>query len=351
MSEITIINEDPSSEPKNFSKGFLALPFDNDQFKEFIVGLLGKPQTITKRISGNFEIHLKDLQSFYDLVIQRVSQQNNGKLIQFNIKIYFTDRSTVQLGSYHELVTYNEVKPIISEAVQLSWDFLIQFHDKTQPEKQSIELLIIATNKLLEEDDSLSFLLPKRGEFKITIQHTARSWGSDMENMLSNQIESHLIKDNKYRKFIKKYSSKISIGFSALFFLSSIIGSFVITQGFINSELKKVQSFSLVKTHTVDQQLNFLTSYIASGVSTQHYFKVSIFLLISLLTSIGFGIWIDNTASNSIQPSFLVLTRKANEYKDETKKKLEKTWTVFFTSIFLGITTGVIANFIFKWLV
>jgi len=350
MSEIRIINDDQNVEPKNFSNGYLTFPFDNNQFKDFIVGLLGKPQTITKRISGNFEIHLKDLQSFFDLVTQRVIQQNNGKLIQFNAKIFFTDRSSVQLGSYEELVTYHEVKPIISEAVQLSWDFLIQFHDKTQPEKQSIELFIIAANGLMSDEGVFVFLMPTKGEFRIQIQHTARSWGADIENMLSNQIESHLIKDNKYSKFIKRYSSQISIGFSIIFFLSSIIGSFIITQEFITSELAKVKLFSANKAHSTIEQLNFLTSYIASGVSTQHYFKVSIFLLISLLISIGFGIWIDVTASKSIQPSFLVLTKKAKEYRDQTTKKLERTWTVFFTSVFLGIATGIIANFIFKWI-
>lgn len=57
-------------------KGYLALPFDQDQFQEFVKGLLGKPQTITKRIRGNFEISLKDLQNFHDLIEQRISQQN-----------------------------------------------------------------------------------------------------------------------------------------------------------------------------------------------------------------------------------------------------------------------------------
>ncbi|HEX8023786.1 hypothetical protein, partial [Mucilaginibacter sp.] len=141
-----------------------------------------------------------------------------------------------------------------------------------------------------------------------------------------------------------------SIGFSVLLFLSSIVGSFIITQGFINDELKKVKTFSLDKNHTINEQLNFLTSYIASGVSTQHYFKVSIFILVSLLISIGFGIWIEDTASKSTQPSFLVLTKKAVEYRDETKKKLEKTWRILISSILLGIITGIIANFIFKWI-
>ncbi|MGY8954174.1 MAG: hypothetical protein ACKVJP_12490 [Flavobacteriales bacterium] len=309
MSEITIVNEEGNQESKNFSKGYLTFPFDGDQFKDFIGGLLGKPQSISKRISGNFEIHLADLQSLFELVNQRIVQQNNGKLIQFTTKIYFTDRSSVQLGSYEELVTYNEVKPIISEAVKLTWDFLIQFSDKEHPEKQSIELLIISATEriVLESDDIPSFLLPSKGQFRINIEHTARSWG--------------------------------------------IIGAFIVTGNFINSEMEKVNVFIDSEGHTINEKMNFLTSYIASGVSPQHYFKVGIFLLISIVLSIVFGTWIDETASKNVQPSFVVLTRKAKEYRDEITKKTQKKWTWFFISIGTSIITGLITNYIFKLLV
>jgi hypothetical protein len=353
MSEITIINSDnESQEPKNFSKGYLTFPFNGEQFKDFITGLLGKPQTISKRISGNFEIHLSDLQSLFDLVNQRVTQQNNGHLIQFTAKIFFTDRSSVQLGSYDELVTYNEVKPIISEAVKLTWDYLIHFSDKTHPEKQVIELLIIsATERItVEENDMPVFLLPSKGEFRINIEHTARSWGSDIENMLTNQIKSLLKEDNKFKRFIRRQSSKISLGFSVLFFLMCIIGAFKITSNFISSQVNKVQEFSN-GTHTTVEKINYLTSYIASGVSSQHYFQVAIFILIAIILAIVFGVWIDETASNNNEPSFVVLTRKAKEHRDKIREKLKHKWTWFCVSIGTSIVTGIVANFIFKWIV
>lgn len=352
MSEITIIHEEGNA-PQNFSKGYLTFPFESEHFKDFITGLLGKPQTISKSISGTFELHLKDLQSFHDLVMQRVVQQNKGSLIQFTAKIFYNDRSSVQLGSYAELVSYNEVKPVVSEAVQLNWDFLIQFHDKNQPEKQTIELLIITTNNIAYDDEiiSLPFIFNTHGQFRIHIAHTARSWGSDIENMLSHQIESHLIRINRIKKFIRTYSTNISVGLGLMFFLSTVIGSYIVSQHFINSELHRVHRFMGSKTHTVDQQVDYLISYIASGVTTQHYFKVSIFLLSSIIVSIVLGVWIENSASKNIEPSFLVLTRKALEYRDETKKKLQANWRIFISSILLAILTGVASNFVFKYLV
>jgi hypothetical protein len=158
----------------DFQKGYLTLPFNENQFASFIKGLLGTPQTITKKIRGVFELHLKDLQNFHDLLTQRISQQNNGKLIQLKTQIYYSDESSIILSSYEELVTYNEVKPIVSEAVKMTWSYLIQFADKDFPEKQEIELMIISTpQRNIIEDDDIPVIFPTYGIFKITIQHTA----------------------------------------------------------------------------------------------------------------------------------------------------------------------------------
>ena len=225
----------PDNEDENkvfdFSKGYLSFPFNGNQFKEFIKGLLGKPQTITKYIHGNFEIHLNDLQNLYDLVSQRVTQQNHGTLTQFTSKIYYDDKSSIQLGSYNELITYNEVKPIISEAVKLSWDFLIQFSDKQQPEKQVIEILIVSSKGRDMNESNIPFLVMNpQGFIRIHIEHTARSWGADIENMLTNQIESLLKQPNKFKSFIRKKSNPISLSFAILFLLSCIIGAFLVTR-------------------------------------------------------------------------------------------------------------------------
>ena len=353
MTDIIQSDSDENEEPKNFSKGYLTLPFEGEQFKNFIASLLGKPQSISKRISGTFEVQLSDLQSLHELVMQRVTQQNNGKLIQFTAKVYYTDESSVQLGSYEELVTYNEVKPIISEAVKLSWDFLIHFSDKEHPEKQVVEVLIASSvdRQTIESNDIPVIIFRPNGEFRINIEHTARSWGSDIESMLTNQVKSLIKKENKYKSFARRYSSQISLGFAALFFLSCIIGAFVITNRFINNQLETVSAFNADTANTTADKISFLTSYVASGISSQHYFQVGIFLLIALIIAIIFGVWIDETASKIKDPSFVVLTRKAKEYRDEIKEKMKRKWIWFFVSIGASVLTGIVANFIFKWLV
>lgn len=354
MEGITIINQDGEGEElKNFTKGYLTFPLDGEQFKDFISGLLGKPQSITKSIIGNFEIHLSDLQSMYELINQRVIQQNKGRLLQFTSKIYYTDRSSVQLGTYEELITYNEVKPVISTAVKLTWDYLIHFADKTHPEKQVIELLIVTAPEYLinEENDVQLFYIPTQGQFRINIEHTARSFGADIENTLTNQIKSLFKKENSFKQFIRKQSGNIGLTFALIFLLMCIIGAYIVTRNFINTEIEKVKTFTVISSKTADEKLNFLTSYIASGVSSQHYFKVGVFLLIALILSIIFGAWINETAENNRTPSFIVLTRKSLENRDRVIEKLKHKWRWFFISILISIVTGVITNYIFKIIV
>lgn len=353
MSEITIASHDDDNEPRNYSKGYLTFPFDGDQFQSFITSLLGKPQSIRKRFIGNFEIELKDIQSLFELVNQRITQQNNGALIQFTTEIYFNDESSVQLGSYEELLTYNEVKPIISQAVRLTWDYLIQFSDKGHPEKQVIELNIIAGSRTVEVNfiDSPWFASPNKGQIHFNIDHTARSWGVDIENMLTNQIESLIKPDNKLKSFVRRHSSRISLSFAIIVFLTCIIGAFSITNNFIKKEIETVSSFVDSNKHNIDEKVSYLTSYIASGSSSQHYFKVGVFLLIAIIISIAFGTWIDETASRNSEPSFLVLTRKAKLHRDAVIENMKNKWLWFFASLIISIVTGLLANYIFKLLV
>src|ERR1051325_7012211 len=98
--------------PSTIESGFLRLPLDQDQFKDFIKGLLGRPQTISRQIAGPFDIEFTDIQSLDQLLWQRISQQNGGALVQFNGRLVFNDNSTVELNSLNELTSYNEVRPV-----------------------------------------------------------------------------------------------------------------------------------------------------------------------------------------------------------------------------------------------
>ncbi len=349
MADLIVKEEENSEEKSDFSKGYLTLPFDGDQFKDFITSLLGVPQKLTKKIKGDFEIHLKDLQNFNDLVSQRIEQQNNGMLIQFITVLYFSDGSSVRLGSYEELLTYNEIKPVTCVAAILNWDYLIHFVDKQIPEKQLIELIITTSNyQKKEAEPSLDFI-GSVGQFEIGIYHTARSWAYDIEHLLAKQIESLIEVEKGLIKWIRKRQSAMSTVVFFIYVIISAIGTLIISQNYI-SIIQGEISLKLASNISIEEKLNILIVYISSGSSSIFFLKVSLFLLLSVFIALAFGEWIQELANNK-KPSFLVLSRESLKYRDRIKKKYKRNWRIFFISFLISVVTGIIANFIFAYLV
>lgn len=340
----TLIHKDEAK------KSFLALPFNDDQFRDFIEGLLGSPQTISKGIRGTFTVELEDLKNFHNLIDQRITQQNKGKLIQLKTKIYYSDDSSVLLGSYDELVTYNECKPLISNAVRMTWSYLIQFADKNIPEKQEIELMIIATPQdNMIEDDDITVFFPNYGKFVITIKHTARTWGTDMEGLITNKINSLLNPCSKFKEFIRKKNFQIGVSAGLLFLITSIVSIFLYTKSFNKNELENVMSF-INSGFLIDEKINFILTYIAQNSQNIFFLKSLFFILVSTIIAIMIGTWIGMLADIKTK-SFLLLTTASTKNREQQIKKDERKVIYFFVSIIVSIVTSVIANFIFGWII
>lgn len=335
-------------EVHDFQKGFLSLPFNEEQFTSFIKGLLGTPQTITKRIRGNFEVQLKDLQNFHDLINQRITQQNNGRLIQLKTQIFYTDESSVILSSYEELVTYNEVKPVISEAVKMTWSYLIQFADKNAPEKQEIELLIVSTSQENIFEGDIPVIYPSLGQFKITIKHTARTFGSDIEGLLTHQINSIIVPCSKFKSFVRKKSETIGILTAILFLISSLSTIYISTRSFNHSEVDKVSKF-INDTKEISSKTDYLLNYIAQNQQNLFFLKSLLFVVVSIFIAIVLGIWVESMADNKTR-SFLVLTKEAKKARDILVEKSKSQFIWFWLSIGVSILSGIIANYIFMLL-
>jgi hypothetical protein len=337
-----------AEDPKDFQKGYLSLPFDGDQLHSFIKGLLGTPQTITRNIWGCFEIHLKDLQNFHELIDQRVTQQNNGKLIQLKTQIYYSDESSVILSSLEELLTYNEVKPVISEAIRMTWVYLIQFADKNVPERQEIEVTITTDSKIEYLSSSDRFIKNSMGQFGIIIKHTARTWGNDIESLITNQINSILIKSSKFREHIHKYSGKIGLVAGLIVFGSSIIGIYLVKKGLEKAEMISISKFLKVTTNLGDK-IDFMLKYIGQDQQGKQSIQIFIFTILSIIISIFLGTWVEGLASNK-KKSHLVMTREAKNYRDQSVKAEDKTFVLFWISLIASILTGLLSSYIYKWI-
>lgn len=340
---------------QDFQAGYLTLPFEKGQFKEFVSSLLGQPQTINKIISGQFEIHLKDLQNFNDLIDQRITQQNNGALIQLKTQIFFSDNSSVLLSSLNELLTYNEVKPIISEKVTMTWGYLIQFADKTIPEKQEIELTIstkhdrgiadlIRVNLILTES---VLKVDEIGHFEINIRHTARSWGNDIETLLTNQINSILLKDDSFKLFIANHRFSIVTSIAAIISFAGIYSLNLRNEAYLKEAQKIVAPF--IKNNSINDKVNYLINFSTTDhtdfASAQFLFCCFLIILISII----FGVTILEMIDFK-NYSFIVLTRESKKNREDVLLKQRKQTSAFIISYLGSIIASIIAGFIYAFL-
>jgi len=217
--------------PTTKESGFLRLPIDQDQFKDFIKGLLGRPQSISRTMQGPYEIEMSDVQNLDQLIWQRIQQQNGGILAQFNARLVYWDDSTVEINSVPELLSYNEVRPIVCVGLHLRWDYLLQFADKRTPEKQGIVVSYSSAEseeiRFDSDPESIDRVAVRhsRGVIQFRIEHTARTWGADMEALLHNFFKGQIRLEHPVKNWIRRYQIPISFTV-AIVFLSSLLLAF-----------------------------------------------------------------------------------------------------------------------------
>lgn len=331
----------------------IALPCEPENFSKFIGGLLGKPQTISKTYMGSFEIVHKDIENVYYLVLQRVIQQNDASLIQFSVQLVFDDNSTVLLNSLDDFISYTEVKPLIVTQANLSWSFLVQFQDREHPEKQEIELTFVTkasgSVSILNSEDSpvipLSKMFGGGGFVSFKIAHTARSWGADIEALLSGHVKHILIPEEKVRSFIRRHSGKIASLFGLTFFMSSIYACFYSAGVISESNLQSLQPI-ISNPELVSEKLNKLLELMVSGYWGKFFFSVFVFTIFSLIVAMVLGMWVE-TSANAKKPSYILFTKTSEQHKKLADSKYRYKFVSFLISIGVGVATGIVSNIIF----
>lgn len=305
--------------------GQISLPFNENQFKDFIVSLLGKPQTITKRFRGSFEINKENLITLFQVLNQRVYQQNDAKLIQFSATIYYDDNSTVTLSGFDHLVNYNESLPIASKAVHLTWQYLIKFRDKSSFERQEISISFIPEmDGRITLDDDVDFY-PHNNQVYIRIQHTARTWGADIEGLLSKHIKT-IVKDNsKFYNFFSYNPERVGHAISGLLAIITLL-------------------FSIYYTSQKANGTNHTSTFWI------HHYGSLLFLMLGVYVLIKGTLIILEEFEVYEKPSFVLLTAESFKQKEHTLKSFKRRWFKYLLTLFMSIVIGIVGNYIYGYL-
>ncbi len=343
----------------NYSSGYLSLPFDNEHFKEFIGKLLGKPREKTSILVGDFDISKEEILDLHQIVSQRVLQ-NEGALIQFKTVIYFSDNTDVTLSSLEEFVTHTELGPKVSVGVMLSWNYLINFPSKNVPEKQEIVISIGAPAVTGETDAKetgnsfISYLLSNHnsGFFNITIFATEITWGEDLMNTLKDRIRVYFRKENKTAKFFFKYKLIISWIFGIIAFAGFLYGIQKARNIDYDDRYQAIKNstdeFLRSENPSLDKKLDFFIRYeVQSDYQTSYNGLLDLFCAFSpILLSIIIGYVIFYLADNKM-PSFIVLTKESEKYKQYVMKQYQMQWVYFAISIIVAICTNLISSWVY----
>lgn len=327
----------------------IALPCEESQFNNFIGSLLGKPQTIEKNFDGRFELTKNDITDVYYLVTQRIQQQNRGNLIQFSVQLTYNDNSSVILNSLESFISHTEIKPLIVIKVDLSWIFLVKFEDKEHPEKQTIDLSFISRNSragryIIDFDHSPSLSI---NSVFLRINHTARTWGSDIESLISGFVQQVIIDEHPFRVFIRRHSNKIAnIVMYFTLVITIILAAWTVDHA-ITQQIADIEP--LIKNSNVNDKVNKILQLLIGGFGGKLITSIFIYGIIVFAFIIIIGEWIKDSA-RARKPSFILLTKKSEELKTIEEKSYKSKLNSFILSICISIFTGFVSNILFLYI-
>ena len=323
----------------------LVLHMGRAGFADFVKGLLGQPQTIENIYPGAFDIGKNDIENVFHLVDQRLAQQNRAQLIQFSVNIFYADDSSVLLNSLADFKGYREVRPMQSTSANLIWTYLIQFEDRQHPERQVIELTIRTGDN---EGYPEYVLLGKRARrftrgFTLSIEHTARTWAADMENLIAHQIRSWIITEHWLKRAIYNNIGWVGIAAAALFGSLAALGLGLAATS-IETGIRQTMEQAL--TASLDGKLNYLMQALfeARMQGPEKYLiagGVAIFFL-SLIIAVTVSI-----LANNPPKSYLILSDFSSTKRAESLEKRRNGWGYFVFSGITSTTAGFLSKYLF----
>lgn len=349
---------EPASED---NEATLYLPIKKRELGEFISGLLGQQQSIERYIDIKFDINYAWLVNLHELISQRIHQQAEAHLTNFTTVIYFEDGLKRTLTSVEAFKCYSETKKQIPIGVKIIWDYLIKFPAKKLPEKQQITFSAQISpskdkqskhprNKL--EYYILSTIIgeTERSSLNYQIDHTERTWGDDIETIISNQV-NEVIRGSQFKDTLFNLSRLILV--LMVFMFSTIYPIYADV-----SDTNKIMSEALTNYSalgdTVGSTINGVNKkldHIASMIEIlgrRNENKVGIFLFI--FGGPFFAIILLRLTRKDTY-SFLVFSKESEKNR---KLKLEQerrsTW-ILIGSFVLSVLAGIIGNYSYAWMI
>ena len=336
----------------------LSLPIKRQDLGDFISNLLGQPQSIEQILDIKFDVDHEWLIILHELINQRITQQSTSKLINFTAFIYFEDGMKRTINSYPAFKTYQETKKKKQTGIKIIWDYLVQFPNKTHPEKQQINFtaLINKSQKIVKKQfdferilNSSFFSDDEKSTINYQINHTERTWGDDIQVIISNQM-TEITRNSEIKDLLFNL-------FRAALCLSMVVATFILSvySDIKNSSNKLIQiadiydKIGALKNPTlaqINQKLD-LISELTKTIGLRDVNTGSTLLTLFVGMTLSMLVLLITKKQTS---SFISLSTESKKYRDKKLKREKYSIIALIASIALSITTGVFSSYIYTWM-
>jgi len=319
------------------------IPIKKEKMGQFVLSLLGQPQSIERETLGIFNVNLEWLINLHNIINQRIVSQNESTLANFSVEISFYNDSKRILHTVEELERYNEVKRVTTKEVKLTWTYIVKFPSSELPERQSISIFISTEGlRINENKSSLTKLLSAyKGIVRYQIASTERTWADDIDKIFDSEIDKILKKDSILH-LIGNLVVVIGI-------YLSMIGSVAITfiyRGIYINEKKEGIIKSIVEnsTNEATNKIDFLYKLAVADIDKVGLNPIP--LLLSILG--GFGALFIGTILLTIkEPCFLTLTQKDEIFRERKNKKQGIKLALWILGFIVSLFGGLLSNHIY----
>lgn len=130
----------------SYEPSSISFPLNEDSFKDFIVSLLGQPESIEAYVEGPFEIDFDGFELLSNAIDNRIDNQNLSSLIEFKSTLFYEDGSTMKFNGMESFLENKSNMHIVCNGFSFTWSYLVKFNNKEFSEKQVISIYSLDLN-------------------------------------------------------------------------------------------------------------------------------------------------------------------------------------------------------------
>jgi hypothetical protein len=183
----------------------VTLSTNTSDIQSLVVRFLGRGLRSVVGEAGAFEITQDDVVDLHRQITQRVTSQNDHRIVDFYCKYIFEGGTEELLPNETAFDTFRYMGRNSCRIVEMNYSLLIRFPGR-EYEKQQISITLGLNNNRpasLWFLDMFSSTLSETGVMSMTIEYTDHTWSNDIKNLFQRFCDEKIKKNRLVRMYAK----------------------------------------------------------------------------------------------------------------------------------------------------